>query len=572
MRPAPPHATRGAARQKVFIKECALQQTDSVWIAAGCPAAVLAAPGYWGAWTDRVARAFIVAAQRAGADAVEVPCLSAGAVALFAASHGLRTVAHLDTPADPNAIAKAADAGITIFHTDAAHLADASLTEALAGRAHCLVLSGAIPSAECLVRLHDSGLDVVLLFPSADVVTRMQSASRLSPAIAPHVLFGCETTSRQPIPAAVMGVMAAASGAAMIRQHLALARYFGREDASHFLTQRDFRELVHNLRAAERIVGVHTMGQSAASESFGEPAPQGRRAGTRPADDRAAAAAASRGTTALFSRMPGDSVSVTANTVRLSGHGRFFASELVAGVAAVIDLAAAPGTAPDALEMLLKRLKRSGTVDFTTALVLGGEPECIRTLFSQYEIPCTAVRSSWLSAILAAANAVHPTDVLVWLPANNVLADPALIDRMVIQHVKSNSDLTICPDAPRGVAPKLLSAAALQRISTFTAGCADAETVERLLRNRRVFRVQELIVEESLRRPELDLTWHNGTADLFTKIVRSGSESAAELIGLASHLTADSASPGDARTQTLACEPLCSYTTVTHGDDPTASF
>ncbi|HUU70025.1 MAG TPA: hypothetical protein VM186_10905 [Planctomycetota bacterium] len=552
-----------------------MQQTDTVWITAGRRAAVVAAPGYWGSWTDRVARAYIVAAQRAGADAVEVPCVAAPAMTRYAADHGLRVVAHVDTPADPELIARAAGAGVDVFHADTGALADGALAGALAGHPHCLLVSTASAPGGWPGESRVSGLCIIPLYSSATVAKRMQSPAR------PVGLFGCETIARQPVPAPVIGVLVAAAGAAVVRQHLALARYFGRDDAAHFLTHRDFREMVQNLRAAERIVTTGTVVTTGATTPRGKAAPA-RMRGERPAPPETAPT-----TEAPFTRLPADAVSITSasEVLKPAVHGRFFASELVAGVAATIDLTGCTGLRAALIEMLIARLKRARTLDSINALVKAGEPEgaCATAAadavaatetvaaIRRSGIECMNAGTSWLAGMLELAGALS-ADVLVWLPATHVLADPAIVDRMVVQHVKSNADYTFCRDLPAGLAPRLMSVAALRRIGTFTENHADAETAARLLSNRRVFRVQELLVEERLRRPDLDLTWGSGRDLLLRKIARTGAEAAAELIERADGELRGSPGLRENASVTLACKPLCLYTLVTHGDGPSASF
>ena len=569
-----------------------MQQTDIAWIAAGRRTAVIAAPGYWGSWTDRVARAYIVAAQRAGADAVEVPCVAAPAMARYAAEYGLRLVAHVDTPADPDVVVRAAGAGIEIFHADSEALADGMLAEALGGRVHCLLVSVESASAgwpgEAAVR----GVCAIPIYPSGNFAKRMRPAMRRLDGP-----FGCETTARQPVPASVMGVMAAVAGAAVIRQHLALARYFGRADAAHFLTHRDFREMVQNLRSAERIIEGYR--PQAAGGRVLSPRP-GWAGLTAPESPSTTESSSSPSTTeSPVWRLPSDAVSVTAasEVLKPAVHGRFFASELVAGVTATIDLTGCPTVATHDVATLIARLKRSRTLDSITALVAAersekgdrsqepGEPpsslptpsSCLcdpaslSEMMAGERIQCVPRGPSWLAGMLELAG-VHSADVLVWIPASHVLADPAIIDRMVVQHVKSNADYTFCQDLPAGLAPRLMSVAALRRIGAFTGNHADGETAARLLSNRRAFRVQELLVEERLRRPELDLRWSSGRELLLRRIARTGAESAAELIARAEKYHRRPPAPREPSSVSLACSPLCLYTMVTHGDDPSASF
>jgi len=551
-----------------------LQQTDTAWIAAGRRTAVIAAPGYWGSWTDRVARAYIVAAQRAGADAVEVPCGAAPAMARYAADHGLRVVAHVDTPGDPDLIARAAGAGIEVFHADAEALADGVLAEVLAGRPHCLLVSVEWASAGWPGETSSCGLYAVPLYPSVSIAKRMRPSS-----FRPAGLFGCETTARQPVPAAVMGVMVAVAGGAVVRQHLALARYFGRDDAAHFLTHRDFREMVQNLRAAERIIaagaGVATQGVVATQEGCRPPAAgyRVRSPGGSPTEAAAVPPDSPSTTEAPISRLPAGAVSVTAasEVLKPAVHGKFFASELVAGVAATIDLTGLCGIGGDAIATLIARLKRSRTLDSITALTATDAPASLREAMTRDGIECVTQGSSWLAGVLELAG-MRSADVLVWLPASHVLADPAIIDRMVVQHVKSNADYTFCHGLPAGLAPRLMSVAALRRIGAFTGNHADGETAARLLSNRRAFRVQELLVEERLRRPELDLTWGSGRELLLRRIARTGAEPASELIERADKHSRCSPAPRETGSVSLACRPLCLYTMVTHGDDPSSSF
>ena len=100
-----------------------MKQNDTACPAAGKAATVLAAPGYCGSWpsgqpSQRMTRAFIIAAARAGADAVELDA-SAGMAQLAdcAREHGLLPVARVNSTDD---ISPAADAGIDVFLGDSA--------------------------------------------------------------------------------------------------------------------------------------------------------------------------------------------------------------------------------------------------------------------------------------------------------------------------------------------------------------------------------------------------------------------------------------------------------------------
>lgn len=509
-----------------------MEQAKTGWPALANRTAVVAAAGFCGTWSERIARAFIIAAAKAGVDAVECP---AGRhmvqQASFAAEHGLHTVIHVASADDARA---AIDAGLQAIHADLA-CADDSLANALRS-ADLLLLSNPSAQPDILNSLRESCPRILALYSPLDMVRRLQRSMAGQPDNSADCQpFGFEAAAGLPIPAAITGVMAAASGASVVRQFMALARYFGREDAAHFLSMKDFRELVQNLRAAERIA-MKLPEQTQRSAAQGRT--RTRPVAGRPARDRLS---------------PRDTAQA----------GIVIASEIIAKVAAIIDLSA---FAPDAagFELQLARLRSARSIDCIVALAGEASAPLLEKLQveklqpEKLQVETHPARENWLGGMLACANR-YSADVIVWLPAENVLIDHALLDRMIIQHVKSEADCTLCSDLPAGLAARLVSTAALRRIATFTGGSADAQTVAQLLANRRAFRVQEMIVESNLRRPELDLTWR----PLVQGIVQTGTESAAELIERFSQLAPPS--------ESIAREPYCTFSVVTHGDSTTST-
>lgn len=497
-----------------------MKQNDTACPAAGKAATVLAAPGYCGSWpsgrpSQRMTRAFIIAAARAGADAVELDA-SAGMAQLAdcAREHGLLPVARVNSADD---ISTAADAGIDFFFVDAAP--DASFIDALAGVASCTILNNGASAAAA--ELAGRGVDVVTLHPHDLLVQTLEhtGAAVESPA-------GCELAASL-VPAAAGGVLAAASGACVIRQRLALARSSDKRTGPQALSQKKFKEMVDHIRAAERILG-RSGPRRLVVERSGVARRRDFRSSGRPA--------------------AGERSSV------VSG-------QIVANITAVIDFAAAPRLRPDALELLLSRLERARNVDATTAVAPADLPPEIQRMLAFHKAACYSCGDRWLAGIVRIADETD-ADVIVWLPAQNVLVDPDLLDRTVVQHVKSAADYTICPDLPRGLAADAISTAALRRIAAFTEASADSVTTLSLLSNRRVFRVHQMLVPASQQRPDLDLTWCDATKDLFDSIVRTGSETTDDLIGRFSIYQ-----PRPAMTVTEAGDPHSSYSFVSPDDD-----
>ena len=521
-----------------------MQQTDSAWVLAGKAAAVLAAPGYCGAMPERVARAFVVAAAKAGADAVELPagCCTPDAAAL-AARHGLRVVAAVTSAAD---VAAGAAANADAFRLDSSAQPDAALLEALASAGRQVLVSsapgGPNPHAhDIAARLAELGAAAILLHPHETLVARLQAAIGLpqesfaQDGAVDAALFGCDAAAGD-MPLAVDAVIAAASGVALVRRHLAIARYFGQEDSARHLSLREFREMVASLRAAERIIGR-------------TPAPARAR-------DRLAADPRDR-----MARLAARETQTIAGPATA-----IVASELVATVAAVVDLTQSPDLPLPALQLLLGRLRGARTVDRLCALATGREAARLREALAAAGIDCRDAGESWLADVLAIAERAS-ADALAWVPGRSVLADPSLLDRMTVQHVKSSADLTRCSEAPRGLAATVISVGALRRIAAFTGGAADAQTVLKLLANRRVFRVQETTLDEHMRRPDVDLTWRMQTDGLIRKLARTGTEPAAELVERYSLLGADAAS-----SESVFGEPFSTCITVTHGENHTSTF
>jgi spore coat polysaccharide biosynthesis protein SpsF (cytidylyltransferase family) len=518
--------------------------TDPVWIAPGSPAAVLAAPGYGGSWPagpspERIARAFIAAAGNAGADAVELDAhrYNQGIVA-EARERSLRPVARAALAGD---VFSAANAGVETFHAGLADLDDHALVRALADAATCIIISGVPGCDEALAIFADAGAQVIPLY-SHNQLTKCRQAASGGACPRNDVVRGCDL-AESAIPA-IGGVLVAAFGVSLVRQHLAVERRTGPDGADRFLSQKDFRKMVQDIRAAERIL---------ARPEAAEPLPHGRALvaertlprGELIRRDHFEAAADVEGKIAKITVGKGHAVLV---------------SELAATIALAIDFTAAPEMQREAVELLLTRTGRARTVDCTRAITTGHEAGGVCEALARFKTDTHQLDGSWLGGVLAIAARAR-ADVVVRVPAQNVLTDPELLDRMVIQHVRSGADYTLCSDLPRGISPGVMSAAALRRISSFTGGAADAATVHKLLSNQKVFRVQETIVESSLRRPGLDLIWHSSKQGLFDRIVETGSESVSQLIARASSIRAASQRPSESE----ARGPLCTYSFLTTG-------
>jgi len=522
-----------------------LKQVDSAWIAPGRPAAVLAAPGYAAPYpSEQIVRTFIAAAAKAGADAVELaPDHCTHSLVTCARQHGLHAVARVAAADD---VSSAAQAGIKTFHVDSIHLDDVRLRRRVAEAASCVIVSDPAGHAG-FAQMKNSGVQVLPLHPHGALAGRLQSPSAGARLGGDNELFGCELGTAA-LPASAGGVLIAASGAALVRQYLALDRYFGGKDTPHSLSQRDFREMVLSIRAAEKMLRPRPV----AAARGGEPSLVAERNIHRgqilePGHFEPAAGVEGK----------------VAKTAVGKGY-TIVASELVATVMVAIDFTTAPQVEARPLELLLSRLARAQTVDKTCAIVTGSESEEVHTMLTDRGVGLCRLRESWLAGVLELADK-NEADLVVWLPAENVLADPDLLDRMVVQHVRSAADYTLCSDLPRGISPRLISAAALRRIAAFAGADADASTVHKLLSNHRVFRVQETTIESAQRKPNLDLTWHKRKQHLFERIVQTGAENAAELIERVSDLYGE-----DCRmSESEAREPLCAYSFVTHGNQHT---
>jgi len=472
--------------------ELAVNQNQRACLARHRGTTVLAAPGYSGSWpagrpSDRIGRAFIIAAARAGADAVELDApIATPQLFECAREHALLAVARI---ASAQEIRQAADAGIETFCIEGA--IDDLLIQALAEAAACVILNNAAAQAAPLLRNH--GIETVILKPHDEFLQEILSPDPRPPQSGPHL--GCEIGSAAI--SAAGAVLAAACRARIIRQRLAVARFPARNNGPQALSQKKFKEMVDNIRAAEKILGRH------------------------------------------------------APTPRELNTGRGFAiiaSQIVANVVVVIDFTETPRLRPDALELLLSRLEKAHNVDTAAAIAPAQLAQSTQRMLAYHKVACYPYHKTWLDAILAVAHETD-ADAIVWLPARNVLIDPALLDRLIAQHVKSASDYTICPDLPRGLAAEALSVAALRRIAALTDANADAPTTFSLLANRRVFRVHEIILPPEQRRPDLDLTWNEAVKDLFDTVVRTGAETTDDLISRFSifqpHRTATTTEGGD---------------------------
>jgi len=522
-----------------------LKQADSVWIAPGGPVVVLAAPGYCASrpgerLSEQAVRTFIAAAAKAGADAVELgPGQCTGSIVSRARGHGLHAVARV---AETGHVCPAVEAGVKIFHVESPHLDD-TLRPTLAQAASCVIVSD--PAAHSgFARMKDRGVQVLPLHPHSAIADRLRGTSAGGGPGSDDELFGCELGAAA-LPASAGGVLVAASGAALVRQYLAVGRYFREEDTPRFLSQKDFREMVESIRATEKFLRPQLAAGGRGYGSVSAPERNARLGRVIPPDH--------------FDN-PAGTQSEAARTAVGEGYA-ILASEVVATVVAIIDLTTGSEIDARALEILLPRLEGALTVDEICAIVAGAEPEGIRRSLTERRIALHRIEENWLAGVLDLVEK-QKADVVVWLPADDLLVDPGLLDRMVIRHVKSASDYTLCSDLPPGTSPVLMSAAALRRIGAFTGAGADASTVHKLLSNRRVFRVQETTVANTRRKHDLDLTRHNRKRGLFGRTVQTGAENATEPVERVSDIYGE-----DCRmSESEARRPLCTYSFVVHGD------
>lgn len=496
--------------------------------------------------SERIARAFIAAAGNAGADAVELDADRYDAdLVSVARRNSLHPVARVALADD---VRFATSAGVGTFHVSFASLQNSTLTRALADAATCIIVSGAPVRDADLARLADAGAQVILLF-SHDALTKHYQVSSAVTRTCDNILSGCDL-AESAAPLTAGGVLVAAFGVSLVRQCLAVEGGAGQGQADRFLSQEDFRTMVQDIRTAERILGRR---HAAAPPRSGHSLAAGRtlRRGGLISREHFQPAAGMKGRIAKIAVGNGHAV---------------FASELAATITVAVDFTDAPKMHPEAVELLLSRIGRARTVDHTCAITTGREVEDVRRALVRCKTNIHRLEESWLAGLLSLA-AESRADVVVWVPAQNVLTDPELLDRMVIQHVRSGADYTLCSDLPRGLSPRLVSVGALRRISAFTGG-ADTATVHKLLSNHKIFRVQETIVESSQCRPDLDLTWHSNKKALFDRIVQTGSESASELIARTSHLQDTTRRPSESE----ACEPFCSYSFLTTGGGLSATM
>jgi len=482
-------------------------QTDSAWIKTAGPATaatVIAVPGCRSAWNERVLRTFLLAAKKAGADALEIDASHCNPQTASAVQKNkLRLVAFAR---NADAVRQASACGVDTFHVEARRLADDAIREELAQSAACVLVSS--PSG-CPAGIEELAADGITVIPLHDASKLLDlNSRRQSPEFLDDTgLFGWDGAGMDGIPAAVNGALAAAAGVAVVRRHLAIARYFGEQDAAGHLSQKDFREMVVSIRAAEK-----TLGKAAKNRRM--PVPR---------------------ETPQAPEIPSGAVSIyeTENSTVI-------ASELSANVAAVIDCTSTRNLDPDGVQWLAARLKKAKHLDTIRAL-MPKDSTGIESVFTSLQIPCSKLHKSWLDTVIKLIDDTSAHAVAL-VPAENALIDPSNLDRMTAQHVRSAADMTVCPDLPRGTAAVIIASAALHRISMF-AGSADADTVVRLLHNTQVFRVQETIVDQYLRHPELDLTFHPAKKKMLSALIATGDETCREIIARCTRTTPELFNP-----------------------------
>ena len=92
-------------------------------------------------------------------------------------------------------------------------------------------------------------------------------------------------------------------------------------------------------------------------------------------------------------------------------------------------------------------------------------------------------------------------DVVVRITGDDVLIDPAFLDRAVGYHLSKNSDYTAYPGLPKGMETEVISVRALQQAHELAEDPSFTEYMTNYLRRPDVFRVCDMPVEERCRRP-----------------------------------------------------------------------
>lgn len=92
-------------------------------------------------------------------------------------------------------------------------------------------------------------------------------------------------------------------------------------------------------------------------------------------------------------------------------------------------------------------------------------------------------------------------DVVVRVTGDDLLVDPAFLDRAVAYHLSKNADYTAYPGLPKGMETEVISVSALRRAHELAEDPSFTEYMTYYLRRPDVFRVSEMPVEEGYRRP-----------------------------------------------------------------------
>jgi N,N'-diacetyllegionaminate synthase len=95
---------------------------------------------------------------------------------------------------------------------------------------------------------------------------------------------------------------------------------------------------------------------------------------------------------------------------------------------------------------------------------------------------------------------------VVRVTGDDLLVDPAYLDRLVLHHIREGADYTAAPGLPKGTECEAISVQALKKARELAEDSSWSEYMTWYLKVPEVFRVAELPVEETVRRPHYRLT------------------------------------------------------------------
>jgi spore coat polysaccharide biosynthesis protein SpsF len=136
------------------------------------------------------------------------------------------------------------------------------------------------------------------------------------------------------------------------------------------------------------------------------------------------------------------------------------------------------------LEIIINRMKRSIYVDeVVVATTSKNEDDAILDLCKKLGVAVYRGSENDVFSRYLQASRIYNGEVIVRVTGDNPLTDPGLMDQMIDEHTRTDSDYTYSKDIPLGLGAEIISFKALNRISKEKLTKSEKEHVTLFIKN-----------------------------------------------------------------------------------------